>query len=200
LPVNFRLRHEWRGTFSCLPGKFCTFLCAAKEKYQKKGGPDGLPANAGFLRFSVVGAPPPVPLHSPSTVANPGTGAHPVRGKDYEVGIYAALIILRVVRAPGLVRNAGQGCGAALYIQADEGAGCPSLWVLSPGQTRESTSPDWAKTKAYFGPKNRASSLTVSAASSVAISSKTTSLLRASRSASSARNRTGNSRTPPEST
>ena len=29
-----------------------TFLCAAKEKYPKERRPDGLPANAGTLRFS----------------------------------------------------------------------------------------------------------------------------------------------------
>jgi len=29
-----------------------TFLCSAKEKYPKERRPDGLPANAGTLRFS----------------------------------------------------------------------------------------------------------------------------------------------------
>jgi len=90
-----------------------TFLCAAKEKYPKERRPDGLPANAGTLRFSQKPAfaqlaislmldyaqtggsltpvftamlgcakglvkTTPVPLHSPSTAAHPGSGARPV--------------------------------------------------------------------------------------------------------------------------
>jgi len=37
-------RPKGRDTFSCLPKCSCTFLCVAKEKYQKKGEPGGWPA------------------------------------------------------------------------------------------------------------------------------------------------------------
>jgi len=140
------------------------FFAPPKKSTQKKGDPGGLPATrvpcasranrrsrnslrsnraraypgfhcdarlrqTGELKTNTQYQPPPTRLHSPSTAATPGSRRAPC---------------LRQVYLPSCARprRGEERRGSAQPMSAP---GCPSLWVLSLGHSRESTSPEWAK-------------------------------------------------------
>ena len=140
-----------------MPKRSCTFLCVAKEKYQKKGEPGGWPATR-------------VPCASRevrrsrnslrSNRARASSGLHcdaRLRQTGRELQNHHPRPVC-THRVPQTIRDQGRSCLSVassahpLIVEerrasasADECTGCPSLWVLSLGQARESTSTVRAK-------------------------------------------------------
>ena len=166
---NFFFRPAGRDTFSCLPKRSCTFLCVAKEKYQKKSEPGGWPAarvpcasrearrlrnsRSRYARFAQTGRKLP-----PGFTAMLGCARRDQsQNNKTKPRIYHPRPVC-AHRVPQTIRDQGRSCLSAassahpLIVEerrasasADECSGCPSLWVLSLGQARESISPRRAK-------------------------------------------------------
>ena len=132
-----------QGRFAALPMRFSCKPALAQLAALKQGAslprfplrcsaaPDGWEIKT---QNNTLNQPPHSRLHSPSTAANPGSRRAPCLS-------VSSTARSRVVRAPGLARNARN------RRQPMSAPGCPSLWVLSLGHSRESTSPEWAKQK-----------------------------------------------------
>ena len=142
-----------------------TFLCAAKEKYPKERRPGGLPAARvpcasrqnrrspnsrsrwRSIRSDMASLAPVFPAMLGCANGVWAITLDPVGRAEYRsrsgekarILSEAALIRAAELCAPPEWRGT-QGIGVA-----DAGSGCPSLWVLSLGHARESTSPDRAK-------------------------------------------------------
>ena len=142
------------------------FFAPPKKSTQKKGVPDGLPADAGSLRFSRSPALAQLAVslrESRSNRAQASSGLH-CDARLRQRGNSTPKIktttpdpsALTEYRSHAGIRRAPclsvASCARPRYGEerrasalADECAGCPSLWVLSLGQARESISPRRAK-------------------------------------------------------
>jgi len=137
-----------------LQGRYAALPCASRRFGRSPNSQDlprlrlANPAQTGRLaqsqtgcdarqRLRVSGMVPQVPLPSPSTAAKPGNRSAPCSRQDWT----GSLIPFRL----RVARDARFGEERRESAPADEGCGCLSLWVLSLGQARESTSPERAK-------------------------------------------------------